>query len=707
MQPFIAQASSLIHTPKASSLQAMANAKASTTKGADNAGMTDADSGVTQPAPANDGKGVASLHLGELNTRSAKLGQWDVGIFQPRIETWSWQDKTTQQTKHGAAFRCLLVSRLNPSEYAMAQQFMRSGNKSPLDAVAKRFQANTLWRMSMVQFQGNAQQEYMHTPVKLVVQIQGSKFDPLLNDKADQTMQPQPSMTLSEIKELTKHQRFDVTALVKSVGAQKKGNQNRCVVDITIMDESSSDLPVQELKWSYWMNMPPTTEESATITILRESEGLDKPLSFFALDGKKAARGILVENSKEFFVLQAVGSRATKLAEAATRLHDVPDCSRETIENVFQPGASGADYKDVPATQTFCQILKSMAKKTNIPGLDDGPTVWQLVWTEVAWPQGEAQDLCTKDGERLFPETFLMDATGIGPRVRMTEASALALAQVKTKEEFLQNHAAGKQTFPAMASLKIVRQMNTKSSSGASQPADSQSQRADDDNGYVNFTIVEAVDQPLTEMPTKAMLELLPLMPQLTHDSACIIAAPLQLLKKSAHYAFQVCIPNGAMIPAQKIVTLIKSTKASKLVPIGDQGFKLVTADIEDYLATDVAQLAGETDKKFTVSSTCTLENLSSYRLDPPRGGAQHALVTVTGKTDDAFVVELVQHLSAEAAAIARTSLLKLLRLAVDINSSDLKRSAPWTTDNSPASAKKCKRLGRCPTAEPLGEPFV
>ena len=95
----------------------------------------------------------------------------------------------------------------------------------------------------------------------------------------------------------------------------------------------------------------------------------------------------------------------------------------------------------------------------------------------------------------------------------MTEASALSLAQVATMTEFLDNHAAGKQTFPAMASLKIVRQIHTKSSSGASKHDDSQSQRADDEHGYVNFTIVEAVDQPLTQMPTKAMLELVPLMP--------------------------------------------------------------------------------------------------------------------------------------------------------------------------------------------------
>ena len=153
------------------------------------------------------------------------------------------------------------------------------------------------------------------------------------------------------------------------------------------------------------------------------------------------------------------------------------------------------------------------------------------------------------------------------------------MAQVATNTEFLDNHAAGKQTFPAMASLKIVRQIHTKSSSGASKHDDSQSQRADAEHGYVNFTIVEAVDQPLTQIPAKAMLELLPLMPQLSHDSACIIAAPLPLLKVSAHYAFQVRIPNGVVIPCQKVVTLIKYTKESTAVHIG-HGYTLVTADI-------------------------------------------------------------------------------------------------------------------------------
>ena len=74
--------------------------------------------------------------------------------------------------------------------------------------------------------------------------------------------------------------------------------------------------------------------------------------------------------------------------------------------------------------------------------------------------------------------------------------------------------------------------------------------------------------------------------------------------------------------------------------PLGS-GFKLITPDVEDMLGTEnTNQAAGQ--MKHTLSATCTLDNLPQYRLDPPRGGTQHALVIVTAKTDVSFVIESV-----------------------------------------------------------------
>ena len=51
-----------------------------------------------------------------------------------------------------------------------------------------------------------------------------------------------------------------------------------------------------------------------------------------------------------------------------------------------------------------------------------------------------------------------MGATGSGPEVRMNEASALSLAGVDSKENKIESHAARKFLFPAMASIKVVRE---------------------------------------------------------------------------------------------------------------------------------------------------------------------------------------------------------------------------------------------------------
>ena len=94
-------------------------------------------------------------------------------------------------------------------------------------------------------------------------------------------------MTIREVKELMQHQRFDVTALVASVGEIRNANQERCVVKVTIIDDSAAQSTVQELNWSFWTNTNATSQERATMDILRESVGTNKPISFFALDGKK------------------------------------------------------------------------------------------------------------------------------------------------------------------------------------------------------------------------------------------------------------------------------------------------------------------------------------------------------------------------------------------------------------------------------------
>ena len=328
-----------------------------------------------------------------------------------------------------------------------------------------------------------------------------------------------------------------------------------------------------------------------------------------------------------------------------------------------------------------------MTGKTGVKSIDEEDTLWQLNWAEVEWPsESDVDKLRTKDGQRLFFSTNNRDGTGVGPSVRMTEESALKLAAVHSKDEFLELHKAGKQNFPAMASIKVQRRARKVGS-----------QQTDGiDSEQANLIIVQAADQPLNEGPTKATLELFPWLKGASHDSASILPSPLQFVKSCSHYAFQVKLSLGAdagspvVMPCQQILALVKSSKNSTAESLGD-GFKLVTQGVQDMLASDVHQDATAGQATFTISSTCTIDSLTRYRLDPSRGRFQYALITITAKVGDMFVAEHVQLLSSEADANeAKGSLMQLLRLGREMCSNDRKRDAPWTDAQSPASGKKC-----------------
>ena len=637
------------------------------------------------------------LQLAELNQRSAKLGSWNVSVFHPKTEKYSWTDKTTQESKSGEAFKCLLVSMEDPSWYIQAVVRMRNDNRAPLQKAVAKFTKNKCFCMSQVEFQPHRSQAYVHAPLKLVVNMSATKFDPILNSTNGQVLHAQPAMTLSEIQELQQNQLFDVTALVAQVGESRPaGSMNRNVFDVKLIDGSAIGGKVREVTMSFFHDPQPTQSERAIIEAIKECEKGEQPLSLFALNGKKSERGFTVVNAKECFVVKAAGPRADELQRAAAELHATPDEERELLE---QGSFSVRDYKLDEGRQCFCSILKTMTGNTGVQEIDAGETLWQLNYTEVNWPsESEVDKLCTKDGKRLFFSTNIRDGTGIGPDVRMTEESALKLAAVDSKEDFLALHAAGKQQFPPFASIKILRR--------ARKPG---SQQLDGINSeQANFIIVHADDQPLNEGPTTATLELFPWMKSASQDSASILPSLLTSVKACAHYAFQVHVSPGTdggdavVMPCQKIIGLVKSTKNSTTENLG-AGVKLVTKGVEDVLATDAEQSAAAQPATFTLSSTCMLESVTQYRLDPPRGGCTYALVTITAKAGDAFVVEQVQLLANEAAANdAKRSLLQLLFLAKEMCTGGRKRDAPWTDDLSPAKSRKCRSLGRSPTDPPL-----
>ena len=126
------------------------------------------------------------------------------------------------------------------------------------------------------------------------------------------------------------------------------------------------------------------------------------------------------------------------------------------------------------------------------------------------------------------------------------------------------------------------------------------------------------------------------------------------------------------------------------------EGFKITTPEVEDLLAKTEG-------KKYTLSALCTVSNLAQYKLDPPRGSHQDALVSISGKDDETYIIENVVLLSKEDSVKVKESLKYLMQLAMHIFNRDRKRKVEWNENYSPfANKRACTRMGRAPSDAPL-----
>ena len=119
---------------------------------------------------------TAKLHLSELNLRSAAIGKWNVGIFKPRIAEWTRPDG-----KPGAAFRAILVYLEDPECYVVAELGMRHGKKQPLETAQTKFQPNLQFCISKVGLDTKQKQQFLHCPMKVVVDLAKTTVTPLLS----------------------------------------------------------------------------------------------------------------------------------------------------------------------------------------------------------------------------------------------------------------------------------------------------------------------------------------------------------------------------------------------------------------------------------------------------------------------------------------------------------------------------------------------
>ena len=703
------------------SVSCKASAEQPATKAASSAGQpaTKAASKASAEQPANP---YSHLPLSLLNKASARTGStWEVVVSRPFEDKYEykWQGKPRQ----GSNLICNLVSAQDPSQYCQAQFKKTAQNATAYEKAMKTSKPGGRFVMCNVGFVEDAKAAYVSCPLKMVVDLSKTKMDPCA-EAPDSAVQPAPTATVAGSVNLASNQFFDVTALIQEVHETRHHENNRSSFVVDIYD-GSLDIDTQKIKTMplrVYFDTKPKNNESASagqpasgesLIALLDEHFLNKAaVSFFCISGAQDDKGkFIFRSTKNTYIAKAIGTKAENLNSDAA-LHNVQ--VGDTVAFELQQSRAARDWSLEPGKETRCGLLATFSRTpTGIPEIDENETVWQLNWSRVTEP-AEGQIIKSNDNARIWFPLTLRDETG---RIVLyiTEQAALKLANVVDADEFEHLHSERRLRIPFYAAVKIMRRPSKPS---AAQPAELVP--GQNENSFDCF-IVDAAEQNMREALSLRSLVLLPM---LTHSVDNVLPAMLGMIRKSEHYAMAVQYKTQeapaelskaaskantgvAMLrPCTRVVALVRSTKRSKVLDAGGSGNKLVTENVVDLFQPD-----GDGEQtQYSLTSFCTLDTVTDFKLDPPRGAkTQAALVNVTGVIDTdthsaeqpakSLLVDDVQLLTPAEADALKPVMLKMLYFAALGGQISRKReSESWSSEDNPAQASTCRTLGRSPT---------
>jgi hypothetical protein len=343
-------------------------------------------------------------------------------------------------------------------------------------------------------------------------------------------------------------------------------------------------------------------------------------------------------------------------------------------------------------------MLKTLLTKTNLAAVEVDASFWQINWCRVYLPDValgklEEQELCNADGTRLWFRVKVEDETG-HITLFIREKAALAFAAVGSKEEFENAIVAETLSFPGQASIKIIRKstaLQTPDARAASVEKPSQG------DNQVKCNIVEAAEQDVQYAPSKRSLDLMTLLSMTDPDTNSCLPASLSMVTKDPHYGLLVSYTlDGSTVVKQctKAFVLALASKPTQSDIVND-GYQMTTHGVEDPFTADFS---------CQLLSYCTVKASPDYQLKPGRGQkSQMAFVCIVDVFESGqgpvFLVEHLQKVEDLQKDFALEHMRKRLNFAaMSAQIQGTSASRTWTDEMSPASAGKCRKIGRAPS---------
>ena len=664
----------------------------------------DPSAATSRTTPASqEASSVASSHaaasaptpLRYLNNTTAKLATWDIAIANAHVEEYSYPWQNT--IRKGKAFRCMLVSIHDPSQYCIGE--VKKVQNSPPDAIEKAqtmYQNDFKFRLGPVELSMKAKSEYMSPTVKLTVDLQRTTTTKLLTDGTHR--QAQPVTTCAECVEFTSMQAFDITALVDTVSEARTVTNNKYVRDVQIIDESFNAVQIICPKISLFYEVGVASPDSrkgepAYIQQLMEAAGQPIPFHFFGMTAQKTKDGLQLESMRGWYHIIPADTpgdaRGLKLTQDhASIMAAKANQTVVVLQKEYVPGEYSKLIQE-EGQETFCAHLAELRQRTGLAALDDTTTVWQTNWIFHTIMPGTH---LTKAGDKLWLNIMCQDVSG-RVEVQMNEKVALEVSGRDTKEEVLQALTDGDAIFPTVMTLKVARTIKVQSQA-----------EHGDEQVYVNINVVAAAAQDTSMPRTTSIMQLVPILRSLTSMPNAILPTALNMLRPSTVYPLQVQypVPDLNAQPCNRVWILIKATKKSKCTD--EFPYTVTTDDVEDVLeGMDNLGVTSpkkqEAIAKYKLVSICNKEARTSLTLTPAHGKHVFALALITSAQQQTLFAETIETVQKDDKDKLSMIMQQEMALAVQLIKQTAKgKAVSWTETISPIAASRCRALGKSPT---------
>ncbi len=623
--------------------------------------------------------------LGSLTKSSAKTQDFLVRVYKPRKVSYSYRSKANGQNVEKTRFVCILLG-VNEEHYC---EGTIKASPTEVDAAVKKILPLTAWKLSKVGLDNQQQEAFVHTPVRVVVDLKRTKCTPILKGSQEETSlapAPAPQTTVADMMNIKSRRCFDVIAVAHSVSDTRKPAGHPPVADVHLVDGTLTvNSKTAEAVVAVW----------GVDNIERCRSRVGQPLLFLNIAAKYDDRLELNLWHDRLVDDECHGTRTTRLKDLAAEEDFAQDREQLTAkhESTWDPD-NVSQVLTSDALLSCCAFLAMASEDTKV----ELPQLLQVNGMRLEEPE-LGDPVVEGKGQRIFFTTTARDFSG-SCKVAVSQQAALAMSGIETMADFQRAHEERMISFPPFGNCRVLRRMRQVTTGGA----DDSPERT-----FVNTTVVAASPMQISKAPNTSYNVILEILKQCRESQDAMLVARLPEIHACPFYGMRVEYAPGESAGSDSptasrararncnmAVALVRTTQKSRCVSTAS-GFLVSTAGVTDAFG----------DEKYdavTIHGYCSVDNLLSFKMDPPHNAKQRVcLLLITGRTKEAITVHNVTHIDEGAITEAEYFLKKMRTLGMRAElqqSGEHKRMHEWS--KTPDSAKKCRVLEAHPTGESL-----